>query len=78
MTIRSFVKKHGWQTECDVAMARRMTVDINFENDGNPDETEFDIAAYNVNELSNLFADFCRENKLKANTVTGVTIVSAT
>lgn len=53
-----------------------MCVDVGFiDDEGREDETQMDINAYDEQELSSLFADFCKENKFPTNTVTYVTIV---
>ena len=77
MTFREFIKKNGWQAECDTSKAKRMSIDIDFLNPNKEeDETQFDIAAFDVKELATLFADFCKENKFALNTVTNVVIVA--
>ena len=76
MTIKQCIKKKGWQIDCDSKLGRYMSVDIGFVNsDGKDDETQFDIKAYDVDELDNLFADFCKENGFKKNTVYSICIV---
>lgn len=76
MTIRQIIKKYGWQMKCDVKPGRFMSVGIGFMNEkGKEDETQMDINAYDEQELSELFADFCRENQLLDDTVTYITIV---
>jgi len=76
MTVKQWIKKHGWQRDCDARRCRYMSVDVGFVNsEGREDETQLDIGAYDMEELSSLFADFCRENKFPQNTVHGVTIV---
>lgn len=78
MTIKDCINQNGWQTECDVSMCRRMVVDVDFYNQNKlEEETQFDIAAYDVDELSALFADFCKENSFRKNTVISITIVEA-
>ena len=81
MTINQYIKKHGWSVECDLSKPYRFqTVDVSFENEEamiGLDETEFDIPAYNVKELSTLFKEFCKENGLKSNTVINIRIVAA-
>lgn len=77
MTVREFIKKNGWQSECDTHKAKKMSVDVDFLNPNKEeDETQFDIAAFDVKELATLFADFCKENKFALNTVTNVVIVA--
>ena len=54
-----------------------MVVDISFCVDGVDDETEFDIEAFNQDELNILFKEFCKENNFNMNRVkvTGVYVV---
>lgn len=76
MTIKQYIKKYGWEIECNPQRCRVMSVDIGFINDEKrEDETEFDIMAYDEGELSDLFKDFCRENGFPQNTVTYVCVV---
>ena len=64
MTIKQFFKSGGnWEIRCDTGIiCRAMTVNVGFIVDGNEDEVQFDIAAYNKKELNKLFNDFCKEN----------------
>ncbi len=76
--IKKFLKTNNWELECNpVPNARSMVVDISFCVDGVDDETEFDIEAYNQDELNILFKEFCKENNFNMNRVkvTGVYIV---
>ena len=76
MTIKQYIKKYGWGLGCDSKPCRAMNVDIDFiNNEGKLDETQFSINAYNVNELDELFTEFCKENNFKRNTVTNISIV---
>lgn len=77
MTIKQCIKENGWQIDADNEgnINRSMDVDIDFENNGIMDETQFRITSYDVEELSGLFADFCKENNISANTVESITIV---
>lgn len=76
MTIKQFLKQHGWQMECDAKIGRAMSVAIGFlDANGKEDETQMDIHAYDEQELSRLFMDFCRENEFPTDTVTYVLIV---
>lgn len=62
--------------ECTSKLDRTMSVDIDFVNEeGMMEETQMDINAYDEQELSKLFAAFCKENKFPINTVIYVTIV---
>lgn len=54
-------------------------VDVLFDNNGNDDETEFDIPPHRLDtgtgkckELEELWKDFCKENNLKQNTVISI------
>lgn len=81
MTILKYVKEKGWQTEIDGPLKRYQTVDIGFVNsDGNDDETQFSVngagTTQGVKELTELFAQFCKENNFATNTVTSITIVA--
>lgn len=76
MTIKEYIKKNGWQVECETKPCRYMNVDVSFlNNEKVEDETQFSIRAYDSDELNQLFANFCKENGFKRNTVTCVTIV---
>ncbi|MBM6803890.1 hypothetical protein H6B07_14735 [Mediterraneibacter glycyrrhizinilyticus] len=76
MTIKQFIKKYGWQMECTSKPGKAMSVDIDFvDSEGREDETQMDIKAYDTQELSQLFSDFCKENKFPQNTVTYIAVV---
>ena len=83
MTIKECVKKYGWNISCELPrIVRRADVDVDFINtEGSEDETQFTLSEYGTNaateELNTLFADFCKDEHIKANTVTSVTIVGA-
>ena len=78
MNVKECIRKNGWIAECSIpAGIRFMTVDIRFVNsDKEEDETQFTINGYDTNELSDLFADFCKENGFSKNTVTACIIVA--
>lgn len=77
MTIKESIKKNGWNIECNVLSCfRYMIVHVGFANADGDDETSFDIKAYDVEELNQLYADFCKENKQKRNTVTSINVVA--
>lgn len=79
MTVKQFIKKYGWNIECDIPGAfRYQTVDVSFVNSetNQSDETTFDIQGYDGNELSRLFKDFCKENGISHDTVTNITVVA--
>lgn len=75
MTIKQCAKKRGIQSEINV-LFRINTYDIDFKNsNGDMDETQLD--ASDVNELDELYAEFCKENGFKRNTVNSITIVES-
>lgn len=78
MTVHECLRKVGWETDCDVLTgARSMVVDINFLNNNKvEDETEFLISAYDANELSELFSNFCKENGFSKNSVLHCVVVA--
>lgn len=77
MTIKQFIRQYGWNMECKSRTGRWMSVDVSFTApDGRSDETSFDIEAYNEDELSELFSDFCTENGCAIDTVWGITITA--
>ena len=77
MTVNEFVKKNGWYFNIEDNASGFWNVNIGFVNssDGNDDETEFSIKAYDVDELEELFDEFCEENELMSNAVTYVSVV---
>lgn len=53
-----------------------MSVDVNFfNNNGEANETQFDIHSFDIVELTQLFGGFCKENGYRNNSVTSITIV---
>lgn len=77
MTVKELIHKKGWTIECETRPCRWMEVIISFINPQKmEEETSFDIHAYDVDELNNLFKDFCKENEFPFNTVTSITIVA--
>lgn len=53
-----------------------MSVDIGFCEDGKEDEVEFDLEQpYDEDELNTLFEEFCKENKIKVETIASVSVV---
>ena len=67
MNIKQFIRKHGWQMECNSKPGRVMCVDVGFiDDEGREDETQMDINAYDEQELSRLFADFCKATEFLA------------
>ncbi len=76
MTIKQIIKEKGWQMETDVNIPyRSMDVNICFQAGGIADETQLCINAYDVNELEELFSEFCKENNIPKNAVISVNIV---
>ena len=78
MTIKQYFSSGGkWDIQCSTGIPyRAMSVNVGFLNDRNEeDEVQFDIHAYDVNELCQLFNDFCRENNFPANTVMYIAVV---
>ena len=77
MTVKQYVDKKGWNMELsEPKPCRVMNVDVSFLNDKRAeDETQFSIAAYDINELGRLFTAFCKENGYPDNMVLCVSIV---
>lgn len=80
MTVKQYIKNHGWQDETTTLGAHRyMSVDVDFlDANKKEQETQFDIHSYDPDELANLFRDFCSENHFPLNQVIGITIVKKT
>lgn len=75
MSVREFLEKNGWGRTV-LKGHHYMTVCIQFLNDKKmEDETEFDISACDVDELEELFQNFCQENGFAVDTVTDVYVV---
>lgn len=76
MNVKQFIKEYGWQMECASRLGKAMSVNIGFTNNaGEDDEAQMDINAYDEQELSTLFDDFCKENGFSTNTVNYVVVV---
>ena len=76
MTIRQYMKRYGWQNDCGSEEDKAMNVEVYFiNNEQKFDETQFSINAYDVDELDELFSEFCKENGLKRDTVYNIVIV---
>lgn len=80
MTIKECVRINGLQSEVSGSLKRYQTVDVGFVNsDGKDDETQFDVRNVfrkeGIEELSQLFSCFCKENGFQSNTVSSITIV---
>ena len=74
MTVRKYLEENGWDMKVH-PHHHYMSVRIQFINDdGKDDETEFDIFAYSVDELEELYETFCRENGFATDTVTDIYI----
>lgn len=74
--IQYFDRGGKWNVECDTSMPYRvMDVDVAFTNsDGEDDEVQFSIKAYDKNELSSLFNQFCKEQGYPNNTVSNISV----
>lgn len=76
MTMKQCINKNGWQVNTDTSQPyRSMDVDVTFYNNGTLDETQFLIGSYNVDELTELFSEFCMENNIPKNTVVNIIVV---
>lgn len=79
MNIKEFFKNGGkWDIQCDINIPyRAMTINIGFLNNNNKmdDEVQFNIKPYNVDELNELFNDFCKENDFHSPTITYISVV---
>lgn len=78
MTIKQYFANGGkWNIQCNTNVPYKvMSVNIGFLNDKKmEDETQFDIRAYDINELDALFQDFCNDNHFPSDTVLYVNVV---
>ena len=77
MTTIQYIKKNGWQVECEPELlCGAMSVTIGFISEkGRDDETQLDILPYDEGNLSSLFSEFCKENGFPEDTVTYIHIV---
>lgn len=79
MNVEQFIREYGWRMECASRQGKVMSVNIGFINNaGRKDETQMDINAYDEQELSMLFGEFCKENRFSADTVDYVVVVKMT
>ncbi|WP_026497872.1 hypothetical protein [Butyrivibrio sp. WCD2001] len=75
MTIKECIKAKGILIDCEVVPHRCGNVEVFFLNtaDGAEDSTNFDVqwplTKVGAAELESLYKEFCRENKIKTNTV---------
>ncbi len=81
MNIKECLKQYGLQREVD-DFKTFQSVDIDFfDKNGEMQEVQFDIehveTAAGQEKLCRLFADFCKENGYKTNTVISVTVVKS-
>lgn len=80
MTIKQFIKKYGVDIDCALMPHRWGEMIVFFDNtrDDREDSTSFDIehplTADGANELSELYSDFCKEENIAANTVSGISL----
>ena len=78
MTVKQVIKKDHWRLECKISGCRSMEVCVQFlDPQKMPDETEFCIRPFDVDELQALFHDFCAENGFRDNTVEQIYVVAA-
>lgn len=79
MTIKQCIRRNGVNYEIGY-IRQYLSVDVCFiGEDGREDETQFDVSASNMEaELDELFKDFCRDEHIKRNTVTGIVILDRT
>lgn len=80
MTFKQYINKYGLQYDCEPGLHRAISVIIAFiNNEEQSDETEFSVMIGEnvINELNELFSEFCKENNFPRNTVTYVAIVRA-
>ena len=77
MTVKGFVESNGWSLNFNDSVGKFWNIDIGFVNseDGREDETEFSISAYDLDELDDLFREFCKENSLDDDAVIYVNVV---
>ncbi len=80
-TISMYLRGVGFQMEVK-NIKRYQIVHVNFINaDGKQDETSFDVGYLGTKtgnqELADLYKDFCKENRIPANTVIGITVVAS-
>lgn len=76
-TIKSYFKNGGkWNINCNTSIPYvYMNVVVVFESPTSDlDGTEFSIKAYDIDELSELFAEFCKENGFPTNTVVNIIV----
>lgn len=81
MNIHGFLQQYGLQREVD-DFKTFQSVDIDFfDKNGEMQEVQFDVehaeTAAGQEKLCSLFADFCKENGYKTNTVISVTVVKS-
>lgn len=75
MTLKQYIKKHGVNYETN-KIEKFLVYDINFINlEGENDETQLD--AMSIEELDELYKNFCNENNFAKNTVTGITVIDS-
>lgn len=76
MTIREYIAERGWVMNVrPIPEMQAFSVRIGFMNEGNDDATEFDINAYDIDELENLYSTFCTEERIPINTVIYIEVI---
>lgn len=75
MTIKDVILKEGWDLDCNLLKSySKMEVRVIFDNHGVEDETEFDIKPFDVEELEELFREFCIEENIEPDTAIAVVV----
>lgn len=78
MTVKEHIKQNGWKMETNIGIGDKVaSVNVGFDNNGREDETQFDIAILDSEELQKLFEEFCKEEGCKADSVLYVDVVAS-
>ncbi len=78
MTIHECIRKKGILIDCETTPHRRGEIEVFFDNvtEGYEDSTIFDVnmplTKVGETELTALYKDFCKDNKIPANTVEAI------
>ena len=77
MTIKQWLDINGWAINPAATEGKFWRVHIGFIDSRNreEDEAELAIRAYDLDELNELYDDFCRENKMTNDTVVYVAVI---
>lgn len=78
MTIKNAVKGKADAQLCHSGSHKAMIVHVEFLNGKKEDETSFDLMAGEnaIDDLDELFTEFCKENNLKPDSVKSVSVVA--